>query len=461
MKRLKALFHPIFVFVVVQVAWIGLMAVWIYWYFKNSQNLAEFAKKLPPELLESDFNWVVLLEGGVLMLMILAGVYVIFVYWNKQSRLYQLQSNFVSSVSHELKSPLASIRLYLETLKYQKVSSEEAQDFVEIMLSDTERLSDLIDNILESSKSDPKSMQLQFTLVDIVLFLQETIDHHKKLFEDKWVVIGVASSLPNVGDSKPFDLLGIPLLIVRNKKNKIKVFHNICSHRGSKLVTGASKKKNFIRCPYHSWSYNLDGDLIATPHIGGMNKHESPGFKKSNSNLKEVKSSVWLDLIMININNNEMSFEKYIKPLNDRWSKFWPTEDRKLIRHSNDFGYFKLEAKCNWKFAIENYCESYHLPWVHPSLNAYSKIEDHLIMLVEITIQTIAIYALTGIFAGLMGGMLGLGGGIIIVPVLHYIFTQQGFASSVVMHQAVTTSLATIIITSLFATYTHHQKKAV
>ncbi len=185
MKRFRALFHPIFVFVMVQVAWIGLMAVWIYWYFKNSQNLAEFAKKLPPELLESDFNWVVLLEGGVLMLMILAGVYVIFVYWNKQSRLYQLQSNFVSSVSHELKSPLASIQLYLETLKYQKVSSEEAKDFVEIMLSDTERLSGLIDNILESSKSDPKSMQLQFTLVDIVLFSQEIIGHHKKLFEEK------------------------------------------------------------------------------------------------------------------------------------------------------------------------------------------------------------------------------------------------------------------------------------
>jgi len=204
-----------------------------------------------------------------------------------------------------------------------------------------------------------------------------TLIERKKLFEDKWVAIGVASSLPNVGDAKPFDLLGIPLLIVRNKKNKIKVFHNICSHRGSKLVTEARKNKNVIRCPYHSWSYNLDGDLIATPHIGGMNKHKSPGFKKSNSNLKEIKSSLWLDLIMININNNEMSFEKYIKPLNDRWSKFWPTKDRKLIRHSNDFGYFKLEAKCNWKFAIENYCESYHLPWVHPSLNSYSKIEDH------------------------------------------------------------------------------------
>jgi len=185
MNRLRALFHPIFVFIGVQIAWIGLMIVWVYWYFKNSQNLAEFTKKLPPELLQSNFNLIVLLEGGVLMFVILAGVYVIFVYWNKQSRLNQLQSNFISSVSHELKSPLASIQLYLETLKYQKVSSEEAKDFVETMLSDTERLSDLIDNILESSKSDPKSMQLQFASVNIVTFIQAIIAHHQKLFEDK------------------------------------------------------------------------------------------------------------------------------------------------------------------------------------------------------------------------------------------------------------------------------------
>ncbi len=199
----------------------------------------------------------------------------------------------------------------------------------------------------------------------------------KKLFEDKWVVIGVASSLPNEGDAKPFDLLGLPILIVRNKKKKIKVFHNICSHRGVKLVNEPGKIKNVIRCPYHSWSYNLDGDLIATPHIGGMNKHQSEHFKKSNSNLKKIRSFVWLDLIMININNNEIPFEDYIKPLSNRWNKFWPLDDRKLIQHSNDYGYFKLTAKCNWKFAIENYCESYHLPWVHPGLNSYSKIEDH------------------------------------------------------------------------------------
>ena len=204
-----------------------------------------------------------------------------------------------------------------------------------------------------------------------------TLIERKKLFEDKWIVVGVASSIPEIGDVKPIDILGMPILILRNKQNEIKVFHNVCSHRGVKLVSKSGKINSLIRCPYHSWSYNLNGELMATPHIGGMNKHSAYGFDKSKSNLKEVRSYIWLDLIMININQNEMSFEDYIKPLSDRWEKFWPIKDRELIHHSNDFGYFKLNAKCNWKFAIENYCESYHLPWVHPGLNSYSKIEDH------------------------------------------------------------------------------------
>ena len=204
-----------------------------------------------------------------------------------------------------------------------------------------------------------------------------TLIERKKLFEDKWTVIGTASSLPKTGDVKPFDLLGLPLLIVRNKKNKIKVFHNVCSHRGVKLVDKPGNIRNVIRCPYHSWSYTADGELVATPHIGGMNKHQSSKFDKSKNNLKEIKSYVWLDLIIVNISNNQIPFKEYIKPLDERWSKFWISKDRELINHANDFGYFKLKAKCNWKFAIENYCESYHLPWVHPGLNEYSKIDDH------------------------------------------------------------------------------------
>ena len=121
----------------------------------------------------------------------------------------------------------------------------------------------------------------------------------KKIFENKWVVIGVGSSVPNIGDAKPFDLLGIPLIILRDKNNKIKVFHNVCSHRGFKILQEKCKIKNVIRCPYHSWSYDTSGNLVATPHLGGMNKHSSKKFDKSKSGLKEIRSYVWLDMIFV------------------------------------------------------------------------------------------------------------------------------------------------------------------
>ena len=198
-----------------------------------------------------------------------------------------------------------------------------------------------------------------------------------KIFCDKWTVIGVASSIPNVGDVRPYNLLGIPLVIVRDRDLNIRVFHNVCSHRGFKLIDKPCTLKNVIRCPYHSWSYDFTGNLVATPHIGGLNIHNSDQFKKNQSNLKEVRSKVWMDIIFVNINSNEIEFEDYIKPLEDRWSKFINHDDQKLLIHSNDYGYFDLEVKSNWKFAIENYCESYHLPTIHPELNKVSDINDH------------------------------------------------------------------------------------
>ena len=199
----------------------------------------------------------------------------------------------------------------------------------------------------------------------------------EKVFFDNWIVVGVSSSVPEAGDAKPFNLMGIPLLILRDKNNKIRVFHNVCSHRGMILVKEECKLKNTIRCPYHSWSYNFDGELIATPHVGGMNIHETEGFIKSKSNLKEISTHVWMDLIFINVNKNKKDFEESIDPLEKQWSKFISKEDQKLIRHARDFGYFNMEVKSNWKLAIENYCESYHLPWVHPELNRVSNLKDH------------------------------------------------------------------------------------
>ena len=85
---------------------------------------------------------------------------------------------------------------------------------------------------------------------------EEYLEYEKnKIFCDKWTVIGVGSSIPNAGDTKPYNLLGIPLIIVRDKELKIRVFHNVCSHRGFKLIDKPCTLKNVIRCPYHCLLY--------------------------------------------------------------------------------------------------------------------------------------------------------------------------------------------------------------
>jgi choline monooxygenase len=243
-------------------------------------------------------------------------------------------------------------------------------------MSQLERLSKIVDlkKIDAVKKPISKANGLPnecYTSDDYIKYERDTV------LSNNWTVIGSASSIPEVGDVKPYSLLGIPLIIVRDKDTSIKVFHNVCSHRGVKLINEPCKLKNVIRCPYHSWSYNFSGELVATPHIGGMNKHDIDGFEKSISNLKEVRSKVWMDLVFINLSNTADEFKDCVKSLENRWSKFINKEDQSLIRHAKDFGYFNMEVKSNWKLAIENYCESYHLPWVHPELNRVSNIKDH------------------------------------------------------------------------------------
>ena len=85
-----------------------------------------------------------------------------------------------------------------------------------------------------------------------------------------WAGLWFASDLPKKGYVKPINFMGLPLIILRNKSNEIKVFHNVCSHRGMLLVHEEMEVQGALRCQYHSWSYNLDGELKGTPHLGGM-----------------------------------------------------------------------------------------------------------------------------------------------------------------------------------------------
>ncbi|PIB25893.1 (2Fe-2S)-binding protein [Amylibacter kogurei] len=187
-----------------------------------------------------------------------------------------------------------------------------------------------------------------------------------------WSAIGFGKDIPNEGDANPVDFLGMPLLILRDHAGQIRVYQNTCRHRGMILVSEKSNIRGTIRCPYHSWCYALDGRLRSTPHVGGPGQNLHDNINRKELGLIEIPSHVYMDVVFVNISGNAEPFEIANAAVLERWQEF-----DKPIYSAGEDSCFNLTVKSNWKLAVENYCESYHLPWVHPGLNVVSKLEDH------------------------------------------------------------------------------------
>ena len=185
-----------------------------------------------------------------------------------------------------------------------------------------------------------------------------------------WLFVAFAHEFTKTGDVLPIFIAGKPILLVKNQNNKITAFHNVCSHRCLKLVNEKKNVGKLIRCPYHTWSYDLQGKLIAAPHIGGINKHKPKGFKFLEHGLKPIRIHIWHDWIFINLNDKAKKFEEYAKPL---IKKFEDINFNKLKYAATlDFG----KINTNWKFLIENFIEPYHVQFVHKT-TTNQPLKDH------------------------------------------------------------------------------------
>jgi signal transduction histidine kinase len=165
--------------IAVQVVWITLVVCWIYWFIGKHREFRNLAEKYRPELLGQGYNWPVMAEGLFMLVAILIGVYVIFHYWNRQSNLYTQQRNIISQVTHELKSPLASIQLHLETIRLRRPSGEKLDNFVGTMLADTERLHYLINNLLMAARLEQRRRPPERRLTDVSAFLEEQVERER------------------------------------------------------------------------------------------------------------------------------------------------------------------------------------------------------------------------------------------------------------------------------------------
>lgn len=153
-RRLRWIAHPITIFVGLQLVWLALILMWIIWFVGQQESISELAKRVGQDYFDSSTVVAMLVVGCVLLSVLLVGTIMLFVFGQRQSNAVRQQRSFVSSVTHELKSPLASLQLAFETLIAHKLSEEQNHRLMEMIHTDIERLKRLVDQILVAGRLD-------------------------------------------------------------------------------------------------------------------------------------------------------------------------------------------------------------------------------------------------------------------------------------------------------------------
>ncbi len=185
----------------------------------------------------------------------------------------------------------------------------------------------------------------------------------QRLFRDDWFAIGCMTDVPSVGDVLPVSIAGWELVLVRSGERELKTFHNVCRHRGTKLVHKKQNVRN-IACGWHCWTYGLDGRLLNTPIIGGPRVNQHEAFDRSKLGLVEIRTEVWNDTVFINISGTARPFDEFSLTMNKLFERYH-LEDYDL---DHAVGHADVELGINWKLYHEGGLEGYHIPFVHPAL---------------------------------------------------------------------------------------------
>jgi Rieske 2Fe-2S family protein len=201
-------------------------------------------------------------------------------------------------------------------------------------------------------------------------------EEQEKIFSRQWVLVGHQSQIAEAGDYFTAEVAGESLIIVRDKHGAIHGFYNVCRHRGSRLIENRNGQCAAIQCPYHAWTYALDGRLIGAPHMD-----ETPGFNKADYSLGQAQLGLWEGFIFLNLSDASTqrggykSLQEWFAPLAGKFSPW----NLAALRPAKRIDY---EVSANWKLIFQNYSECYHCLGVHPELSKispYDSAENDLI----------------------------------------------------------------------------------
>lgn len=203
-------------------------------------------------------------------------------------------------------------------------------------------------------------IELAHPLPPDVYTSQEWYDREiETIFLKRWLQVTREEEIPNPGDYVRVDIVGEPLIILRDRKGEIRALSASCRHRGSELVEGVGNCKTLV-CPYHAWTYSLSGELMGAP---GMENAQN--FHKNEHNLPQFRVETWAGFVFVNFDQDAASLLDSLADLPERLSSYKMDEMRVTKKWENRFN-------ANWKIWVENSREGYHVPTVHrESLDTY------------------------------------------------------------------------------------------
>ena len=195
----------------------------------------------------------------------------------------------------------------------------------------------------------------------------------RTVLSSTWQFAGRASAVPDPGDMLPTSVAATPVFLVRQRSGEIAAFYNVCPHRGAKVLPKPCKSAKTIICPYHTWSYNLDGTLRRRPHFDGADNHDvardDDGVERPS--LWRVRAEVFMDWVFLNLDGNAEPLSTQLQPLVDKLEGY-------------DFancvygGELTFDVRTNWKLAHENFLDILHKIGIHPELQKSSPIQTNV-----------------------------------------------------------------------------------
>jgi phenylpropionate dioxygenase-like ring-hydroxylating dioxygenase large terminal subunit len=185
-----------------------------------------------------------------------------------------------------------------------------------------------------------------------------------RLFRREWICLGRSAEIPDTGDYICRDIIDSPVFVVRQRDQSVKAFANICVHRSARLLE-ADGHATRISCPYHSWTYELDGQLIGAPFM-----KQTPGFDVRSHRLTELRCDTWEGFVYVNLDQAATPISERLTTLSDQIGNFRIADYVPVFSREESWN-------TNWKCLVENYMDAYHIHRVHKhSFGKYGSSEE-------------------------------------------------------------------------------------